>query len=696
MATSFIPILLELPAPVEASLEIAHSRMSAPADDASRWPLSFPTESEMRLTVTFDDGTSRDFTTDGAVDPSRPSRVAFRVPRPECAAVDAALGTVSVLPGARAADCAAVEVEGTVRLSGVTLDAIGWSTLVFLLRLQLDFVGHPRQMNPAPVSALFPIECLLSTHTRAEAQVSAFLTDAPTSALSVTAASTISSSNASVVWAMGTLRVGGGGGEALISARFGESSATAPLRVSSSLASLWRIDWALQGAVSDSISLTRQGTQQTVVSVSYRTTEGGGATYEDVGSAAFAGWLDLSSLVKFSSDSLAVEVSRGGTLTLLDNSLATISLRAFSLCTTSGPSSDHVVSANLLPLQMDVDLGEEQGVQFIQQQGEPLAVRVTVRPLEGFYMTSFMLRIDLEPAVLSSAYADGASWVDAQAFSGIVEQFGDPQSEVRSPITPAAILSSGLLSAALLPCHAWTPGGHTPRLVFWQVVLSAANPSSTQQTSVTVGTIMLGVVNSGVTLVDGTILSLLMSSMDNYAVHQEVQDQPIVAGRGFASVTTGARRNRLLGATLQSQVRPPLPPVRRLAELECDPCVSRVWGDFNGDCKFLSSDVDYLAQLILRRMAFSSGASKVDPLEQPGDWTVNDVSACPDFIKLQANPSRDLIPTRDSSDARHLRPAITAMDTQHLLYGTVKKHRLLAEMAVTCEVGSSGRETGEL
>eukprot|EP00966_Prymnesium_polylepis_P300452 6943497-Prymnesium_polylepis.1 len=81
---------------------------------------------------------------------------------------------------------------------------------------------------------------------------------------------------------------------------------------------------------------------------------------------------------------------------------------------------------------MDVDLGEAFGLQFRQQQGQPLAVRVLVRPLAGYYLTSFMLRIGtLDTAILSSAYEHGAQWSDALGFSGIVEQLGNPASEVR-------------------------------------------------------------------------------------------------------------------------------------------------------------------------------------------------------------------------------------------------------------------------
>ena len=145
-----------------------------------------------------------------------------------------------------------------------------------------------------------------------------------------------------------------------------------------------------------------------------------------------------------------------------------------------------------------------------------------------------------------------------------------------------------------------------------QVVLAASNPSSTQQSIVTIGTVSLGVVTSGVTLIEGLIQSLLVRTTDYSAVHQEVQGVPFVAGRGYASVTRASLWRR--ARTLASATFKASPEAATVGHLErertmhvsqrqlqdvCDPCKSRVWGDFNGDCQFLTSDVDYLAQVVL-------------------------------------------------------------------------------------------------
>ena len=60
-----------------------------------------------------------------------------------------------------------------------------------------------------------------------------------------------------------------------------------------------------------------------------------------------------------------------------------------------------------------------------------------------------------------------------------------------------------------------------------------------------------------------------------------------------------------------------------------------------------------------------------------------------DFLKQQANPSHNLMAqaAADPSDARYGRPAVTVLDTQHLLYATVKKRRFLTNMTASCVPG---------
>ena len=108
-----------------------------------------------------------------------------------------------------------------------------------------------------------------------------------------------------------------------------------------------------------------------------------------------------------------------------------------------------------------------------------------------------------------------------------------------------------------------------------------------------------------------------------------------------------------------------LQPARKLQDDDvCDPCAANVPGDFNGDCKFLASDIDYLSQLIISRLDFVNGLSTIDPLDNPSEWVVNDVDACPESVKYYANPSLDNIQVQDPTDPRFNKPSVTAMDTQ--------------------------------
>ena len=61
---ALLPTLIDLPAPISASLAITESRLTSPDDDAALAPISVPTSSPLRLLVTFDNGQTKDMTTD--------------------------------------------------------------------------------------------------------------------------------------------------------------------------------------------------------------------------------------------------------------------------------------------------------------------------------------------------------------------------------------------------------------------------------------------------------------------------------------------------------------------------------------------------------------------------------------------------------------------------------------------------------
>lgn len=218
------------------------------------------------------------------------------------------------------------------------------------------------------------------------------------------------------------------------------------------------ISWTISLVDGDTLLLVPGAMRTTSITLRYSTTSGE-VVFSDVGSSTFSGWLDLATMVKFSSALPGItSVDSVGTLTLFDNWYEEFEVNATMFCT-SRISASRQLKANLLPAEMDVDLGENSGFQFQQQApGTALAVQVHVRPRAGFYMTSFQIRIGpLDPSILNSALADGAYWNDASTYSGILDQLDNPSTEA---------------------------------------VLAASNPESTVQDTVTVGTFGLGVVSN--------------------------------------------------------------------------------------------------------------------------------------------------------------------------------------------------------
>ena len=614
VASSRIPTLLVLPDPTFASLTIAASRLTAPGDEAAQVPMGLLSSGGLRVQVGYATGALSDMTSDPRVIFSLGSGQA------SCGAISMLPSpTLHVLSGAKAANCTGVTIVATLYLNGFSLVSLASLPIIYVSHLSLAFVGFPSSNAGTAVSSLYQIGCLADVYQRASTRVAAHLTDGSVHAI---IPSSLSSSAPSVVAVSGARVDGVAPGVAVIVAAFGRVQAAATLTVSNSAAVAEVVSWSVPlhwSVAGGTLALERSGTLATSVTVRY-TTPQGTFSYSGLHSADYAGWLEAAAMVRFNSSApAAISVSEDGTLTLLDNAAAPVSLTAVVACPglpATAVSTAVSAVANLQPGEMDVDLGEEAGLQFGQESpGAPLRVKVRLRPMAGYFMTSFQIRLGaLDTSILSSASTLGGRWVDYGAYSGIVDQMGDPPSEV---------------------------------------VLAASNPTSTQQSAVEIGEVFLAVVGSGVTLIDGVIQSMLVRTRKERALHSEVQGQPIVAGRGYAVVSAARRTRRLMSMHLAAAgatgggglatVPAPRPALdsRRVLQTACDPCAARVWGDFNGDCKFLSSDVDYLWQLILNRLEFVDGASPTDPLDTPS-WTVHDASGCAEFVQLQANPSPPL------------------------------------------------------
>ncbi|KAL1528137.1 hypothetical protein AB1Y20_009499 [Prymnesium parvum] len=644
VATGSLPLHLNLPDPTGAVLTISEARLTVGTDDAVLEPLSIPWQSALRVLVNFSDGSTRDMSTD--------SRVEYTSTDDTCASIDFASNGLTIT---KRAVCTSVTIVATVRLGSFLFVVNDTRPVVYLSHIVLTFSGYPDvdENTNLNVTTLGLVPGLPSTYFHAAAKVHAYLTDSATQAYEVTSQCSFSSSAPSIVSlasSSSTRMRGVSAGISTISAFFGFQTASSPLTVIGEVldaASLLTWDVPI---LSDN-TLRVDESEASTVSLAYAS----GLKHPDLTSSTYDSWIDITSLVSFSSSLPdVIAVSSDGLLTLLGNHLGPVTLSASVSGALPAVSASVSRFANLRALPLDVDFGSLEGLQFSHTPGSAsLDVPVHITPASGTTLKSFQITLGpLDTSYLNSAA--GASFFDNLVFTGIVTQFDNPSSEV---------------------------------------VLSASDTSSTVASQATLGTIRLNVLRSGVTLITGEITSMVVQ--DSNGVNSELQYVPVEAGQGYVLLNLG--RRRLFATEPLSSARDVAKRIQQRRSRhrlqDCSPCVSRVWGDFNGDCQFLASDVLALSEFVLLRELFERGATDIDPLLTYLPLGGGDC----EFLKHQANPSHDLMwhAGTNEADPRYGRPAITGLDTQHLLYATVKKHRFLASMDATCNASSVSSGVGE-
>ena len=250
----------------------------------------------------------------------------------------------------------------------------------------------------------------------------------------------------------------------------------------------------------------------------------------------------------FASDTDSIiTVGNEGQLTLLDNHHEEVTLTADACPEASAPQVVKNAKANLNIEEGDFDLGQTNGFQFVQT-GTTLDIPVRVKTPDNAILKSFQLNIDLDTNFLTSG--GGASYTDAGGFSGVVDGLNDPPSVA---------------------------------------TLAAADSASTVTGEVTVGTLHLTVVGSGLTLITATIVDMTVTLADGTDVR--TQNQAVSVGQGYADLTSS--RRQLQSAKMRNSLPPPrlAQPKRQKRELQTgcsDPCTTAggggVPGDFSGDC----------------------------------------------------------------------------------------------------------------
>ncbi len=527
-----ISVHLQLPEPTQIIITPSVSKLTPVNDDASLVPISVATSSTFTVIVVFDDGTTRDSTSD--------PRVSYRLQSGDATCGTFAANVFTVAAGATCTEAVLVAEYTPLGAASPTLSSTSTLPVVTAASLVVQAVGYPSYNEGTVVTQLGLIECT-TTFDRATLKATAVLSDATThvveaqSTFAVTGAGSLSGTTV-VPSAAGTITATGSFGNTL-------SDTTTITALNSVINPLSALAWTISLDAGNTLRLPRSGTRATTVTITFAD---GRRIVNVRGQSA---WVSLAEIVDFESDTTSiVTVDSVGELALLDNHYQEIALSASTCQESSVTPVSKSVKANLEIAENDFDLGATTGFQFVQD-GATLAVPVRFKTPSEAILKSFQLKIDLDTNVLSSG--GSSSYTDAGGMSGVASGLNDPPSEA---------------------------------------VLAAADSASTATGTITIGTIALQVVGTGVTLISATIIDMTTSLSGTNTRSQNVA---VDSGHGYADITS-SRRQRQSRRLLES-----LPPARlarpraikgRRLNTCTDPCTAEggggVPGDFSMDCLF--------------------------------------------------------------------------------------------------------------
>jgi len=656
LATGLAPVHVQVPNAQSLALSIGRYRLTDPDDSAAASPISLPTSATVTITVSFDDGTSRDFTSDArtavTIDPGGAS----------CASYGA--GGLQVLSGAT---CSQVRLTATVSAYGLTASAS--VPLVRFVSLELTLLPFPTFPGSDAIlmSTLRLLGCSDYRQLAQATVVGALsdgtevtLTSAATTTLSVVASGDASGAG-SVTLDLSSPHVlrPASPGSVTLEATFNvREGASFTVLISDERTQITEIALTLPSLGSgNSLSFNRY--KNDVVHSAVQAKFDDGTQRDDAMSLG-------SDLFSFTS-SYPSAVNAGlpwlpyGGFTLLDNHWEAVELTASVACPGSSvDDSTKRVYANLLAALDDVDLGQRSGLQF-QQDGAVLEVLVRVNALDpaaSSRLTGFQIELGFDPSVFEVSSCSAGDT-------------GDFSCTINDPVD--------------------------------EVLMLGTNPAEpmTTTTDLLLGKFSLRVKASGVTLIDGGIIELIRYDANLAAPTQlqrifaESPGIPIVVGRGYVDATGSGRRldaSKLPADTLaphsrlarRSRASRP----RRLSE-DVRGCITGTYGDVAGGSGTFDMDGIFTAVDVLRAKEIVAGIYPVG-------------SFCP-WAQGQLDP--DLSGTAPRLlDARYLTLAVArklrflveySLDDAGMHYGTtadlVVSVRLLNERSEPAELQTNVR-----
>ena len=492
VATARSLVHVNLPNAVAIHISASHSRLASPSDDATATGIDVQSTALITVHVEFDDGSARDMTRD--------DRTIYHLYDSACAGIVKLDTAIALNVHAGVVQCSSVTLGAFISVYGLTQNIT--FPIVRLTRLEVSLTGFPDSTFNAGISVtqLGLIDCLTDTYHHATARALAYLSDDTSRTYIVSDRTTFFSSSPTVVGVAGRQMRPLSGGSVIISGRFGSTSSTtnASLEVLDSVISpVTSVTLSTSLTTSQTLLLQRLQKQSTVVDVVFSN----GLQISDI---LAADWLNVESLLEFAAPGpqSAVTIDSLGEVTQHGNWHERVSVTASLKCdSTRFGYLD--IAANLHPAEGDVDFGQLTGIQF-QQVGSQLAVAVRIQTPNGHRLINFQVSATFDTAYLSSSTdpsAGGTSTYLEGAWSGVESTLNDPPS-------------------------------------MFQLV--GSNVQSTLSGLVSVGTVMLNVVGSGVSLISGQITELI--TIDSGGTQHRISSEPVVAGTGYVLLTIGGRR----------------------------------------------------------------------------------------------------------------------------------------------------------
>jgi hypothetical protein len=253
-----ISVHLQLPDPTQIIITPSVSKLTPVNDDASLVPISVATSSTFTVIVVFDDGTTRDSTSD--------PRVSYRLQSGDATCGTFAANVFTVAAGATCTEAVLVAEYTPLGAASPTLSSTSTLPVVTAASLVVQAVGYPSYNEGTVVTQRGLIECT-TTFDRATLKATAVLSDATThvveaqSTFAVTGAGSLSGTTV-VPSAAGTITATGSFGNTL-------SDTTTITALNSVINPLSALAWTISLDAGNTLRLPRSGTRATTVTITF-------------------------------------------------------------------------------------------------------------------------------------------------------------------------------------------------------------------------------------------------------------------------------------------------------------------------------------------------------------------------------------------------------------------------------------------